>query len=217
MYMRIGKIQLKNSFFLLLALFILFGQSSLLPLIFLAALAHEFGHLLAIWGFGGTVRSVSISFLGAKIEYSRGRQSYIAEAVVALAGPICNLLVAYLFAQFGTLGGDALFFSGANLLLGLFNLLPISSLDGGRALYFFCAKLFGIDTAETIGEKVSTFCAAALFLFGIWVFLVSGWNLSLMLIAACLLIRPRLRFRKFERFHQNKRKQRKGKRNRDML
>ena len=216
MCMRIGKIQLKNSFFLLLALFVLFGQSSFLPLIFLAALVHEFGHLIAIWGFGGTVRSVSISFLGAKIEYSRGRQSYIAEAIVALAGPMCNLLLAYLFAQFGTSGGDALFFAGANLLLGLFNLLPISALDGGRALYFFCARLFGIDTAETIGEKVSTFCAAALFLFGIWVFLVSGWNLSLMLIAACLLIAPRLRFRKLEHFHQNKRKQRKGKRDCDM-
>ena len=214
--MRMGKIQFKNSFFLLLALFILFGQSSFLPLIFLAALVHELGHLIAIWGFGGTVRSVSISFLGAKIEYSRGRQSYVAEAIVALAGPMCNLIVAFCFAQFGTSGGDAFFFAGANLLLGLFNLLPISALDGGRAIYFFCAKLLGIDAAETIGEKVSTFCAAALFLLGIWVFLASGWNLSLMLIAACLLISPRLRSCKLERLHQKKSKQRKSKGDRDM-
>lgn len=212
--MRIGKVRLTSSFFLLLALFILFGQSSFLPLIFLAALVHEFGHLLAIWGFGGTVRSVSISFLGAKIEYSRARQSYLAEIVTALAGAVCNLLVAFFFAQFDILGGDTLFFSGANLLLGLFNLLPVSSLDGGRALYFFCAKWFGIDTAQTIGEKVSIFFAAALFLLGIWVFLVSGWNISLMLIAACLLLGPQLQtapFRyKFDGFHRKKGKQRKA-------
>lgn len=205
--MTIGKIYLKNGFFLLLSLFILFGESNFLPLIFLAALVHEVGHIFAIWGFGGSLQRVEIGFFGGKIDYTMKGEGYLAKMVILLAGSAFNLLAAFLFAQLGTRGEPFLFFAGANLLLALFNLLPILPLDGGRALLCLMSKCFnplkGQVIVETIG-KGFTYC---LFALGIWVFYQTAWNISLLLFSVFLLCFPFLEKRKcsgkkFRNFHK---------------
>ncbi len=75
------------------------------------------------------------------VDASRFRDPRRGMALVAAAGPAANFVLAWLavlalrFTAFGTLGERFLsYFILSNLVLGLFNLLPIPPLDGGRVV-----------------------------------------------------------------------------------
>jgi len=69
---------------------------------------------------------------GMRIVTEKGKQlSYAGELLAVLAGPGINLALAVVCAG----GGEAWqLFAGANLVLGIFNLLPLPGLDGGRII-----------------------------------------------------------------------------------
>ena len=93
---------------------------------FLAACAvHETAHLLVLYLLGGRVRSLSLGILGAQIDTELPRWALLA---ATLAGPASNLLLAPLFAC------SAPRFALVNLLLGVYNLLPVPPLDGAQIL-----------------------------------------------------------------------------------
>ena len=96
------------------------------------------------------------------------RLSYGRELAVTLAGPAVNLLAAPLLAAFARGGDDPRWylFAGAHAALGLYNLLPILPLDGGRALYLAAAYCLGPAAGERIAAAVSLLGAAALSVLG---------------------------------------------------
>lgn len=92
---------------------------------------------------------LSISFQLTPKDYNRkikrGNQLEIKKIVVALAGPITNVVIMILAMQFHINVFEGLMILYANLLLVLFNLLPIYPLDGGRMIkgilhIFFCKR-----------------------------------------------------------------------------
>lgn len=104
---------------------------------------------------GGTILILSVLLTGFPFGFAqtpvnprnlRGRHG---DAIVAIAGPLSNLLIAAIFAiplrlflANPTLGGDAWveiasilsFIVQGSIILGLFNLIPIPPLDGGAVL-----------------------------------------------------------------------------------
>lgn len=90
-----------------------------------AALVHEAFHLISIFVVGGKVRSITIGPSGVIIEAIE--ISGYREVICALAGPAGSFFLAGMIPRFPLLG-----FCG--LVQGLFNLLPIYPLDGGRAM-----------------------------------------------------------------------------------
>jgi stage IV sporulation protein FB len=91
----------------------------------LAALFHEISHFAAIYLTGGKVIGISIGGVGAKMEtlpMSRGR-----EVLCALAGPVGSLLLALGLPFLPEMALCA-------LVQGLYNLIPVYPLDGGRIL-----------------------------------------------------------------------------------
>ena len=91
----------------------------------LAAGIHELGHWLCLWAMGAPPRAVYLSALGARMEVPP--LPYEKAALAAAAGPLSSLLLALCWPIYPELG----FLS---LILGLFNLLPLGGLDGGRIL-----------------------------------------------------------------------------------
>jgi Zn-dependent protease len=103
----------------------------------LLLLVHEYGHVIQLKREG--VKDVSaplfIPFLGALIWAKQLGENAAAEARVGLAGPVLGSLGAVVcLGIYAITGNDlwrALAYTG--FFLNLFNLLPVSPLDGGRA------------------------------------------------------------------------------------
>ena len=91
-----------------------------------AAIIHEVCHALAVHLLGGQILHMSIAAGGMVME-AAGLDTK-GECLCALAGPVGSLILAVLpFPMLGLCG----------LCQGLFNLLPLMPLDGGRVLGCF--------------------------------------------------------------------------------
>ena len=126
------KIHINPSFWIILAILIFLDMGRQYSLLLSAALIHELGHGLIILLYGNTIETVRLIPGGIDIQYKEYHFSYGADILIALAGPLANLLTAILFSVLQR--GEADYFIGLNLLLCFFNLLPLHPLDGGKIL-----------------------------------------------------------------------------------
>lgn len=118
------------------------------PLLVVALLIHEFGHLLAYrligqpWG-----RLVFLPFLGAIAVPRLGFTTQGQIVFAAMMGPAFSVLVpllsaAYVWAE-GPRPDIAVMMGIVGCALNLFNLLPVEPLDGGIVLRSVLAKIMG--------------------------------------------------------------------------
>jgi len=97
--------------------------------------AHEMGHYVAARQCGLNVGAPTfIPFVGAWINLKDQPHDVRIEAYVAVAGPLVGTIAAVAVYLWGRSTDNALLLAiaYAGLFLNLFNLLPISPLDGGR-------------------------------------------------------------------------------------
>lgn len=137
---------------------LLLGAVEVLPLISLAALLHEMGHLLALRAFAVDVEGIYFTAFGMEIRADTRFLPYQKDIICTLAGPLVNLLSAVILAR---LTEDYLL-AGANLLEGVFNLLPLTGLDGARALHLLLSWLLDPIRADRICCMVEVVCALLL-------------------------------------------------------
>ncbi len=125
-------------------------------LLYASVLVHELAHCVVARGFGLPVRRVLLYPLGGYSEIEQEPGSPGREALISGAGPAISLVIAglgYLLAKVipHGLGHQLiaqLFF--ANLVVGIFNLLPGLPLDGGRIFRAGVWKITGRPAAATI-------------------------------------------------------------------
>lgn len=144
------KVKISPSFWLLAAAVWLVEPDLLLPTLFAAAV-HELGHIIALLAVGGRVEGFTLTALGGELRLSAGL-SYARELPVALAGPLCSLALAW-----GLAARGSFLTAGISLALGLFNLLPVGGLDGGRTVACLC----GIFLPPLAAERTEQICSAA--------------------------------------------------------
>ena len=165
---RSGKFEATWGFGLMLLLALTAGAGSVLPLVGLSALCHELGHLGALRLASAEVERFRLTAFGAEIQADTRYLPYGREILCTLAGPAVNLLLALVLAR---VSGDYAL-AGANLLLGVFNLLPIPSLDGGRALYLLASwaadPIAADQVCRTVGMGCSLLLTAAALLLTLW-------------------------------------------------
>lgn len=106
---------------------------------------HEMGHLLAARSRGLAVGApVFVPFVGAWISLKSTVMDSETEAFVGLAGPMLGSVAALLCYLFARESGDRLWMAIAyvGFFINLFNLIPLSPLDGGRVVTAISAKLW---------------------------------------------------------------------------
>ena len=126
-------------------------------LLYVSVLVHELSHSLVARGFGLPVRRILLYPLGGFSEIEQEPPTPGKEFLVSAAGPVLSLALAAggwgIIVAVDPRGLPGLLIQQlvwANLLVGLFNLLPGLPLDGGRMLRAGVWKLTGKPAAATV-------------------------------------------------------------------
>lgn len=183
------RLSISPAVLLVLCLMILTDHTGVCLLTVVAASLHECGHLAAARLLGIRWERMRLSFLGMRLETGGRILSYGEEWLLCAAGPLVSLISAAAAAPFWHVWEAARFFSCASLVLGVLNLLPIRTFDGGRMLEVFLLSALGTRAAR----RVMALCSF-LFLFLLWATAVyfllrAGDGLSLFCFSLSLFLR----------------------------
>ncbi len=160
----------------------------ILPLLF-AVLVHELGHLAAMWVLDCAPKRIRL--VPAAVEITTKLQSggrY--EIFIALCGPAINLfLFAILFLNYLAFSNDSYLTIGLiNLLIGLFNLLPVTGLDGGTVLFNILRRKAELSKAMLIMRTINLSVALAALVIGVTLCFKGQFNLSFFILALYLAV-----------------------------
>lgn len=178
-------------FLVLITCLLALDSTGLTALALFCAAIHEMGHLLVLFIFRIHIKEIAFHLFGVDIHADeKDRLSYEQEVLLALAGIIANLLLCMVMAIFWRTGiwiGPAQAVFSMSLVLAMFNVLPVGSLDGGRALEaLICAHA----TPQT-AERILYICSVLVLLpvgsygFGL---LIHAHNVTLLAAAVYLMI-----------------------------
>lgn len=159
-----------------------------IPTLF-AVFIHETGHLLAMWA--ADCQPKQIRLIPSSVQIVRGfSPKRCGEAAIAFCGPATNLVI------FGALTANyfifkseqSLTFSLLNLVIAVFNLLPVSGLDGGTLLTLAIAHFTDIYRAERIVRIITAVFAFVVFLLGVYLWVSGTVNISVFIVAVYLAV-----------------------------
>ena len=119
----------------------------------LAALFHELSHWGMVLITGGRIADLEIKPTGAVMKTAE--MPAWKEALCSLAGPAGSFFLLLLSDYFPRL-------AVCGFVQGMFNLLPVCPLDGGRILYCILAILFSKRTAKNVAKYVGIIMLAML-------------------------------------------------------
>lgn len=144
------KIRINLEIILFIIIFIITKQINIYAVFIVFSLVHEMSHALAGILCGFKIKKIEIMPFGFKITFGQNRNK-IKKIFIALAGPFSNfmiMMVAIIFKWHM----DIIY---ANLIIAIFNLIPIYPLDGGKILKLIIGlKKNFINTTRVI-NKVS--------------------------------------------------------------
>lgn len=142
-------LKLDLKIFLFLLLFLLTSQFEIYIIIMIFAIIHELGHLIAGLILGFKVEEIKLTPMGVRLQFKveseeynkkvkKGNMLNVKKAIIALAGPITNIIIFTILILIQNLD---LYFTQtyiyqiivySNILIAIFNMIPIYPMDGGR-------------------------------------------------------------------------------------
>ncbi|MFJ4026155.1 site-2 protease family protein [Paenarthrobacter sp. NPDC089989] len=175
------------------AYFVAFGYAVLLAV---SVLIHELAHALSAKAFKWPTEKIVLNLWGGHTQFESFTASPGRAVVVAMAGPAANFLLAGALAPFvltksfdGIADTLANILMWANFLIGIFNVLPGTPLDGGRLVESAVWKATGSQDKGTIAAGWSgRVIAVALFLWFIVRPFLIGARLDINLMLITLLV-----------------------------
>lgn len=142
------------SFFAVVAFMIFIDTSGAAVLSLIACILHEGGHLLAMAVCGAYPER--ITFYGGGIALSKAEMDSLSDEkrlVILSAGCAVNLLAASVYLTMP--GNDTVaVFSAVNLIICLFNALPIGYFDGAGILEILLSKFLSLRVAEKVKRVI---------------------------------------------------------------
>ena len=162
------KIRLHLKIFIFILIFILTNQIKIYGILMLFALIHELGHILMGLILGFKPASLEIMPFGLSVAFDIKCEDYnkkikngtllsLKKLLIASAGPLTNLIITiiYLIFDITFLGISREHIIYSNILIGIFNLLPIYPLDGGRIVKNIAHIILGLKEAYSCTNIIS--------------------------------------------------------------
>lgn len=164
----------------------------------ISILLHELGHIIIGLLFGFNLKKLKFIPFGAKIEFKevyKTKNLIFKEMLIYFAGPFMNFLVCIIMFVKNSWFDTELFYT--NLIIGIFNMLPLHPLDGGKIVKQFMKLFFNNKKSTIITYKITkVFLCIFTFLYSI--FIIKIKNISLLIILIYLWYIDFLENRKIE-------------------
>ena len=192
------QIKISLKIFLFIIIFCITRQIEIYGLLMLFAFLHEMGHLIMGMILKFTPSKLEINPCGLAISFNIHIEDFnqkikksnilsLKKLIVALAGPTVNFTLALIYMLFNIkfCGIEREHVVYSNILIGIFNLMPIYPLDGGRALKNFLKIMCGIKKSYRLTFLVSNISIIILTMF-VSIVILYVKNISIVLIMAYL-------------------------------
>lgn len=176
----------------MMALSVWIGYFVELLILFGIVLIHELGHAAAARMYGWKVTEIQLfPFGGVAVVEDGEATGSVQEIVVALAGPLQNafmILISLLLEATGVWDKSwSDYFIRANMTIGLFNLLPVLPLDGGRIVQAVVSRYASYYRTLTVGVWYSLIISCGMAVYSIYLTPYEGIHLNLLAISCCLI------------------------------
>ena len=178
------KIEINLKIILVLIFLFMFDNINTYLIFLFFILIHEFAHLLVGISIGGIPKKMIISVFGVSIEfYSYGKNKAINKLLFFSIGPLINLIIGILCYKVMEESDLKSLIVSTNMAIGIFNLLPILPLDGGKILKEIFRILFGFEISNKITIFVSkTFLIIASLIYSVLIIQIKNIMILFLLI-----------------------------------
>lgn len=159
--------------FIFIILFYFTKQIEVYGMIMIFAMIHELGHLFAGIFLGMRVEKIEIQPFGFSVSFKikptdynkkikKGNILEIKKMLIALAGPLTNFLIIILmfYSNFNIFEEMLVIYT--NILIIIFNMLPVYPLDGGRILKGILHIKYGNKKSYDYINKISFYTTVLL-------------------------------------------------------
>jgi len=170
---------LKIHITLLLALLynLYISKKSIFFIAYLFIIMHELSHMIVALLLNVDIQEITLLPFGATARYI-GKINPLKEFLIAIAGPFATLIFAFFYHH------DTYF--KVNILILLFNLIPIYPLDGGRILKVILIFIFKNKWGNRIHEYCNKLILFLFIIFAIYL-LIKYKNISFLVISLYVL------------------------------
>lgn len=160
----------------------------ILAISYTSIIIHELAHLVAALLIGLKISHITLYPFGVNLKLkNRIVYSLTDEIILYTSGPLINAVMAILFIPYLKNGNLWNTFYWNNLMLFLFNLLPIMPMDGGVILNKILTHRVGHNLSVIILKISSAILICLLVLYEIYLMALSRFNFNLVFICVFLI------------------------------
>lgn len=185
-YIRLRKVYIDIFIPLILLTSYLLGFTGQLFMAYLAVMLHEAAHAVSAIFLGCQVKHIYFLSFGTRVDLNIDLDSKLQKCLIYIAGPFTNLCLALIFYNLSLDFELRNTIVITNLCLAIFNLLPLSPLDGGEILSVYTASRYGFFYSRKISRITYLTIISILILFSVPVALFYH-NLSILILTVFLL------------------------------
>ena len=171
-------------FLSMIVIYLAIDETGLFLPLSIGVIVHELSHVFFLVIFDCKVNSINLSIGAITVNHSSGIDKY-KNMIAVLAGPISNLLLSLLFYRINFMTHFYV-----NIILFIYNLLPINGLDGGELIKL----LFnGVLSAEKINNLLNINTVVITIMFCVmYIFVFKNINAVFIILFCIYLISPLL-------------------------
>lgn len=162
------KIRINLKIFIFALIFLITKQIKIYGILMLFAFIHELAHCFVGLLVGFKPRNINIMPYGISIDFevkctdynvkiNKGTRLTLKKMIIAMAGPIMNAIIVFIYIanNISFFGIERQLVIYSNILIGIFNLIPIYPLDGGRIIKGFLHMTCGLKKSNTYTKEIS--------------------------------------------------------------
>lgn len=173
-------IRFRLSFFVLILLMIALSYLEQFFIAYIFMAVHEILHIALAKEYGGSVKGITFMPVGMSAEI-QGLENISLSRRILVFGipPLFNIVFGILFRS--SIVGKL------NILIGLFNLLPVFPLDGSRLMVCIGGYFFGTLRANRYAANIGFVICCTLIFMGFLQMVLLNYNISLLLVAVYII------------------------------